>query len=244
MHEVDDELAPPDQTYAQWITTYDPDRWSEDRQMIATDVVVVTVVDGSLSVFLIRRAEWPEYGSWVLPGAFVRGDDRFDDTAGRVLEEKAHILGHRRLTRLSFFDRPDRDPRTKVGSLAYLTLCGPREAACAADSPHRALGAIVGDKVQLGGSYITLGFDHNEILSYACDEIRRRVQADPLWIVPAISDDCTFTVARLNQARVALGLGMTEDALRRRIANDARVTATGWIDTGSGKPSRLYNVNL
>jgi 8-oxo-dGTP diphosphatase len=244
MRVEDEGLAPPTQTYDQWLANYNSDLWARDRQMMATDVVVMTVVDGSLSVLLIRRVEWPEYGAWVLPGAFVRFDDRFDDTARRVLEAKAHIGDRRPLTRLNFFDHLERDPRTKVGSLAYLCLAGPAEVATAIDEPHRALGTVVGDKVQLEGSYITLGFDHNEIVSYACDEIRRRVQADPLWIAPAISDECTFTVAGLNDARTALGLGMTEDALRRRIANDARVAVVGWVDTGTGKPSRLYRAHL
>ncbi len=110
--------------------------------------------------------------------------------------------------------------------------------------PDRTLGTIVGDKVQLDDTYINLGFDHNEIVSYACDEIRRRVHADPLWIVPAISDECTFTIAGLNNARTALGLAMTEDALRRRIAHDDRAAVVGWTDTGTGKPSRLYKAQL
>ncbi|MEZ0357996.1 NUDIX domain-containing protein [Mycobacterium sp. SA01] len=211
---------------------------------MATDVVVASVIDNSLSVLLIRRTEWPEYGSWVLPGGFVRRDDRFDDAARRVLETKVSIDRRRPLTRLNFFDNPNRDPRTKVGSLAYLCLAGPSEVALAAEAPYRTLGTIVGDKVQVNGEYVELGFDHGEILAYACDEMRRRVQADTLWITPALSDDGTFTVASLNRARVTLGLGMTEDALRRRISGDGRVTADGWVDSGTGKPSRLYTTQL
>lgn len=242
---VEDEgLVSPAQTYDQWLANYDPELWARDRQMMATDVVVISVVDGSLSVLLIRRVEWPEQGAWVLPGAFVRRDDRFDDTARRVLEAKAHIGSRRALIRLNFFDSPDRDPRTKVGSLAYLYLAGPGEVAAAINGPHLTLGTIVGDKVQLDDNYVNLGFDHNEIVSYACDEVRRRVQADPLWMAPAISDDCTFTIAGLNNARIAVGQGMTEDALRRRIANDTRAEVVGWVDTGTGKASRLYRAHL
>lgn len=231
-------------TYDEWLAEYDPDVWAEDRQMMATDIVVMTIFEGALSVLLTKRTEWPERGAWVLPGGFVRRNDRFDDTASRVLKVKAGIESVPPLTRLNFFDHPARDPRTKVGSLAYLCLVGPSEAASAARDGLRALGTVAGDKVQIDADYVRLGFDHNEILGYALNEARRHAQADPLWIVPALSDARTFTITGLNAARGVLGLAMTEDALRRRVAKDPRAAAAGWIDGGTGKPSRLYQMLL
>ena len=242
MPTADDDLAPPAETYDEWLKGYDPDRWSGDRQTLAVDVVVVTIVEGALSIVLSRRAEWPEYGSWVLPGAFVLGNERFDDAARRAIEDKAGVSGNRPLVRLNFFDSPDRDPRRQVGSLAYLSLCGPHEAAAAVRAPRRVLGTIVGDEVHINGTPVHLGFAHHGIVSYACEEVRRRLQADPLWIVPALSDDATFTVAGLNAARQTLGAGMTDDALRRKVAADNRVRQIGWVDAGTGKASRLYRV--
>lgn len=242
MPDADDDLAPPAQTYDEWLKGYDPDRWADDRQTLAADVVVLTVMDGALSVVLRRRTEWPEHGSWVLPGAFVRKNERFDDTARRAIEDKAGIPGGRSLIRLNFFDSPERAPRARVGSLAYLSLCGPHEAAAAIRAPHRALGTIVGNEIRLNGAPVQLGFAQQDIVSYACDEVRRRQQVDPLWIVPALSDDSTFTVAGLNTARQTLGAGMTDDALRRKVAADNRVRQIGWVDAGTGKASRLYRV--
>jgi 8-oxo-dGTP diphosphatase len=239
--DADDDLAPPAQTYNEWLKGYDPDRWADDRQTLAADVVVLTILGSALSLVLRRRTEWPEYGSWVLPGAFVRQNEPFDDTARRAIDE-AGISGSRPLIRLNFFDSPDRDPHRQVGSLAYLSLCGPNEAAAAVRAPHRVLGTIVGDEVHINGTPVQLGFAHHDIVSYACEEVRRRLQADPLWIVPALSDDVTFTVAGLNAARQTLGAGMTDDALRRKVAADNRVRQIGWVDAGTGKASRLYRV--
>jgi 8-oxo-dGTP diphosphatase len=239
--DADDDLAPPAQTYDEWVKGYDPDRWADDRQTLAADVVVLTIVDGALSLMLHRRTEWPEYGSWVLPGAFVRENEPFDDTGRRAIAE-AGVSGSRPLVRLNFFDSPERLPRTRVGSLAYLCLCGPGDALGVASAPHRALGVIVGDEVRLNGAPVQLGFAQNDVVTYACEEIRR-LQADPLWIVPALSDDNTFTVAGLNSARQTLGAGMTDDALRRKVAADPRARQVGWVDAGTGKASRLYRVS-
>jgi len=240
---TDDDLAPPAQTYDEWLRSYDSARRADDRQALAADVVILTIVDGALSVLLCRRTEWPAYGSWVLPGAFVRKNEWFDDAARRALDEQAGLRGNRRLDRLNFFDSPERDPYTQVGSLAYICLCGPGEATTAVRAPHRTLGTIVGDTIHLNGAPIQLGFAQDKIVSYACNDVRRRLQADPLWIVPAISDDDTFTVAGLNAARQTLGAGMTDDALRRKVAADHRIRQVGWVDAGTGKASRLYRVS-
>ena len=101
----------------------------------------------------------------------------------------------------------------------------------------------MGNKIELNGVPVQLGFGQTDIVGYACDEVRRRLQADPLWIVPALSDDDTFTVAGLNAARQTLGAGMTDDALRRKVAADPRVRQVGWVDAGTGKASRLYRVS-
>ena len=54
----------PAQTYNEWLKGYDPDRWADDRQTLAADVVVLTILGSALSVVFRRRTEWPEYGSW------------------------------------------------------------------------------------------------------------------------------------------------------------------------------------
>ncbi|WP_435084278.1 NUDIX domain-containing protein [Gordonia hongkongensis] len=238
------DMPPPPVSYEEWKRTYDPNRWREDRIAVTADVVLFVVIEKTLSVLLTRRAEWPDYGNWVLPGGFRRRAEVVEDTTRRILQEKVGIGPVQRLEGVKFYDAPDRDERDEIMSIAFVALCPPTQATEATNGGKWVAAAINGDKLQLDDEYISLGFDHGSIVADACDFARRQMLADPLWIVPALSDDGTFTIAQLNAPRIALGIGMTEDALRRRVAKDHRVSTEGWVDTGTSKPSRQYAVSL
>jgi bifunctional NMN adenylyltransferase/nudix hydrolase len=91
---------------------------------IAADVVVVSA-DGC--VLLVKRSSAPGKGKWALPGGFVDADETFLHAAIRELEEETGI----RLADLisgeqvspedhEVFDGPDRDPRARIVSVAFL----------------------------------------------------------------------------------------------------------------------------
>lgn len=74
-----------------------------------------------LEVLLVRRGRPPYEGGWALPGGFCHMDEDTSVCAARELEEECGIEGHQ-LGQLAFFAKPDRDPRTRVVSAAYLAL--------------------------------------------------------------------------------------------------------------------------
>ena len=88
---------------------------------VTVDVALITVADGRLRVLLHRRPEPPAQGRWALPGGFVRVDESLDAAAARVLEQKAGLSGVF-LEQLYTFGSPDRDPRTRVITVAYYAL--------------------------------------------------------------------------------------------------------------------------
>src|ERR1700749_4331034 len=90
---------------------------------LATDLVILTVRDGRLQVLLIRRGIAPYRGRWALPGGFVRPAEDLESTARRELAEETGLSSdHIHLEQVATYGAPDRDPRGRVVSVAYLAL--------------------------------------------------------------------------------------------------------------------------
>jgi 8-oxo-dGTP diphosphatase len=141
------------------------DRYSYDypRPAVTVDAVMFTLRDDRLHVLLIRRAKAPYAGSWALPGGFLEIDEPAEVGACRELREETGIEFKGQLHEVGFFARPDRDPRGRTISLAFLGFLPepgpePRGADDASDAcwvPFNDLAAA------------PLAFDHNEVLARA-----------------------------------------------------------------------------
>ncbi|MEL6184155.1 MAG: NUDIX hydrolase, partial [Myxococcota bacterium] len=100
---------------------------------VAVDIVLLTVVERRLEVLLTRRDEEPFRGRWSLPGGFVREDESAETAASRELLAKTGVQDVF-LEQLYTFSRPNRDPRSRVVSVAYYALAASERAAAAAGS--------------------------------------------------------------------------------------------------------------
>ena len=153
------------------------------KRAITADVVVFTVVDGNLWVVLQRRgygADEPFPGLRSLPGAFVGDEEELLETAQRVLRDKVGLtVDARHLTRSGVHDLPDRDPRMRTISVAFVVLI--------AEHDHRTFLDTARNQGQLhqvskliepaGDSPIIdqeepMAFDHLDILTEAREHAR------------------------------------------------------------------------
>ena len=100
---------------ARFLAAYDPSDY--DRLSVAVDVVLISAFDGHLFTLLARRREHPHKNRWALPGGFVRPKESLEDAAARLLEGKGKLSGVF-LEQLYTFGAPERDPRTRVVSIA------------------------------------------------------------------------------------------------------------------------------
>lgn len=133
------------------------------RPAVTVDVVIVTR-EPEPRVLLIRRKHDPYAGKWALPGGFVDMGEDLDAAARRELYEETGVEAEH-LEQLHTFGAPDRDPRGRTISVAYLALMdAERVHPCAAD-----------DAAAVGWHSLAspppLAFDHEEILACA----RRRL---------------------------------------------------------------------
>lgn len=132
---------------------------------IAADAVVSTS-DGK--VLLIRRSRPPGRGRLALPGGFVDRDEPFLDAALRELREETGLdLGPADLwanAPIQLRDRPDRDPRARIVSVAFhFALPSPSNALAVSASDDAADAAWVA----LGEALTAADFfsDHVDILA-------------------------------------------------------------------------------
>ena len=207
------------------------------RARVAVDLVILTVRAERLCVLLVRRGIAPFRGLLALPGGFVCEDEALEDAARRELEEETGIdvrkLGH--LEQLATFGRPDRDPRERVITVAYLALApelplpvGGSDAASAHFVPLDELRAH------------TLAFDHREILDAGVERARAKLEYTTL-----ATAFCGPTFSMLELRRVYECVWNTRldpaNFNRKVVKSEGFVETTGEVTHGEGgRPAKLY----
>ena len=90
---------------------------------VTVDAVVLTIREDRLHALVVTRREGPFKGKLALPGGYV---DRHEDLAPaleRELSEETGISVRRvRVDQFAAYGQPDRDPRSRTVSVAYLAV--------------------------------------------------------------------------------------------------------------------------
>jgi 8-oxo-dGTP diphosphatase len=225
----------------EFLDAYDPSRFPPVA--VTVDVVILTVRDGELCVLLVRRGVHPFLGSWALPGGFVRTGEDLDAAARRELREETGLEAHAHLEQLGSYGAPDRDPRMRVVSVAYLALVAelphPVAATDAAEARFRAVADLDGEP---------LGFDHRRILDDAVERARAKLEYTSLAATFLAEP---FTVADLRRIYEAVwGVDLHAANFRRKVlatpgfvtpTGERRATGRGWADLYTrGETTRLH----
>ena len=229
-----------------FLETYDPARYR--RPSLAVDVALLTIRDGALWTLVARRAAPPWKGAWALPGVFVRIDEGLDVAAARALATKVG-LDDVFTEQLYTFGDPQRDPRTRVVSVAYYALVEPAaldRTASGADTrlarvgvpwPGETGGPV--DALDADGSGLPLAFDHAGILGMAVKRIRGKLDYAPIGF-EMLPEQFSLRDLRLVHEAV-LGRRLNKDSFRRRVLDRGLVVPTGRRAGGVGhRPPELY----
>lgn len=199
---------------------------------ITVDLVIFTVNKHKLNVLLTKRAEPPFAGSWSLPGGFVLENESLEDAALRVLKEKTGVRDVY-LEQLYTFGKPDRDPRARVITVAYVALI-----------PWANLDQPESNKVAgLTWAHVDqipkLAFDHKEILSSAVQRLRAKVSYSNI-VYGLMSDK--FRLSELQKMyEIILGSELDKRNFRKRMLASGLLQETGKKDLlGAHRPAMLY----
>ncbi len=215
------------------------DEWEAPRILVAVDLVILTLRAGEFHVLLIERGVEPFRGQQALPGGFLNNaSEHVFDAALRELREEADLDGTRlHIEQLGAYGAPDRDPRGRVLSVAYLAIAPGLPEPVAGTDASAASWTLV-EKILSGD--IRLAFDHRDILDDAIERARSKLEHTPL--ATAFCGEI-FTIAELRRVYEAVwGSEIDERNFYRKVQNvpgfiepvgmDKRVTR--------GRPARVF----
>jgi 8-oxo-dGTP diphosphatase len=202
------------------------------RPAVATDIVILSLDDGVLRLLLVRRGADPFGDWWALPGGFLQETEDLDTCARRETEEETGVRPGR-ILQFANFSHPDRDPRGRVISVAFLALVRAGEVRLqagtdAAEADWRSLSEVG-----------TLAFDHGDILAAALSRLATEVRADPGFLLPLLPP--AFTLARLQVAYEAtIGRPVDKRNFRKLVEESGSLRALDDFERGPHRPARLY----
>lgn len=199
------------------------------RYRLAVDGVVfgarpITHGDGrGLEVLLIQRGVEPFAGAWALPGGLVLPREDLETAVRReLLEESGVEPGW--LEQLYTFGRPDRDPRERTITVAWLGLVQPDRYA-----PHAATDAVDARWWPVA-ALPPLAFDHADILEVARTRLQGKVRYQPIGfdLLPV-----EFTLSELQALyETILERALDKRNFRRKILRTELLVDTGRKRTG------------
>lgn len=168
---------------------------------VTSDIVLMTIRRGKLSVLLIERAGHPFQGAWALPGGFINIDESSENAAAReMVEETGVTVDDAYLEQLKTYSSPDRDPRMRVVSTAYIALVPHSELATpeAGSDAKRAQWFAVHDLLDPRDpeDAVALAFDHEQILRDGLRRVQSKLEYTALGT--AFLDEA-FTLADLRR---------------------------------------------
>jgi 8-oxo-dGTP diphosphatase len=141
---------------------------------LAVDAVVFGYrKETGLRMLLVKRGIPPFKGQWALPGGFLRPNESPEETVVRELQEETGIkVTH--LEQLYTFGNPDRDPRGRIISIAYMALVRPENWETKADTD-----AEEAHWFPISG-LPKLAFDHSQIIETALQRLRAKITYQPI----------------------------------------------------------------
>jgi 8-oxo-dGTP diphosphatase len=203
------------------------------RPSVTVDTIVLALGERGLEVLLVQRRYPPFQDMWAIPGGFVEIDESLDAAARRELAEETGISDlQATVEQLRAFGAPERDPRTRVVTVAYTALVRARDIALRAGSDAAQAAWFSVDALP------ELAFDHETILSCALLRLRHQVRYSPA-IFGLLPD--TFTLTELQNAfEQTLGCEIDKRNFRRKMLATGALEDTRDLRAGNHRPARLY----
>lgn len=201
-----------------------------DYTVVATDVVLFTLMDGKLHVLLMEMSKAPFEKCWAVPGGLVKPEESIDESASRIIAEKSGKESEA-LEQLATFGRVNRDPFGRVVSVAYMGLVNEHGASKVVGSKSVVWFPI--DKLP------SLAYDHAEIVKTAYRRLSSKLEYSNIarGLLPRI-----FPLSDLQRVyEIVLHRSIDKRNFRKKVLETGLVAPTGKIQRqGASRPAQLY----
>ena len=205
---------------------------------VAVDAIVFGYSrEEGVSILLIKRRYDPFKGSWAIPGGFVLDNESLEDAVARELQEETGVRINY-LEQLYTFGQPNRDPRTRILSVAYFGLVKSNQFEKLKASTDAEEAEWFNFK-----KLPKLAFDHKKILNVAIERLRGKIVYQPIGFELL---DRKFPFSDLEHLYTTL---LDRSIDRRNFKK--KVMSLGILDeleekaksTGAGRPGNLFQFN-
>lgn len=211
---------------------------------VAVDVALFTIRDEKFHILLIQRGIPPFLGSWALPGGLIRddlgeyGEDPESAARRELREETGLAVDPGYMEQLKTYGRPNRDPRNRVVSIAYLGI-GPnlQDPIGGSDAQHAEFVPV--EDLSNG---LKLAFDHSEIVKDAVERARSKLEYSTI-----ATEFCgeEFTISDLRRVyEIVWGVSLDPGNFQKKV-----LSCNGFLEevgknssapSSRGRPAKLY----
>jgi nucleoside phosphorylase/ADP-ribose pyrophosphatase YjhB (NUDIX family) len=224
------------------------DGWQPPRVLLAVDLVILTLRGLSLQILLVERGVEPYPGTLALPGGFLRDvREPLEAAARRELSEETGLDDDSLLLeQFGVYGDPDRDPRGRAVSVAFLAIA-PRLPEPIAGTD--AAGARWTSANEVLAASFLLAFDHGRVVADGVERARRKLEYSS---IAAAFCGPSFTISELQQVYEAVwDVRLDPRNFYRKIQGTRDfVIPAGQADSagpaspakrgGAGRPARLF----
>lgn len=138
---------------------------------VTTDCVIFGFDGEEFKVLLVERGIQPYKGCWALPGGFINPEESAEAGAQRELQEETGIK-NAYIEQFHTYSSPDRDPRERVITIAFIALVKLQEVKGGDDAADARWFPV--------NNTPKLAFDHDMILRDALFRLREKIHFHPI----------------------------------------------------------------
>lgn len=224
----------------EFLKTYNADKYKHPS--VTVDMLIFTVVDGTLCLMLIERKNSPYKNCWALPGGFVNIDESIKTAALRELKEETNVNAIGYLEQLGAYGEVERDPRTRVISIAYIALI---------PATHITKEMRGGDDAKVARLFninnifeMALAFDHAQIIKDGIQALKNRLLYTDIAFNLVGTEFTLFDLQKVHEAILGkeLNKGNFRRVFIRDYVNTGKAEYTGNVSNKYQRPAKLYRL--
>ncbi len=197
---------------------------------VASSIVLFGFDGEKLKILSTPQKEEPFQNALTLPSKYIKVDENLDISVAKAVKQWTNQESTY-IEQLKAFTKVFRNPTGRVINVAYYALVKLEEEIITQTADFSGVWYDYNDIPELA-------FDHNEIIDYAKERLKRRVKRRPIgfYLLPE-----KFTILQLqNLYEQALNKKLDKRNFRKKIFKSELILETDEEDTTSKKPAKLY----